>query len=121
MLQPAPKSAPPPPLWAASAQEKGVRGMRKAPIPNHSVTFYRRLIIGCIHTDAQALNLYNHKPIKMKKIYFAISVLAFATASKAQPCNPGSARARLDINNVSTTMLNSGDMWWDLTSASYEV
>jgi hypothetical protein len=36
-------------------------------------------------------------------------------------CNPGTAQTVLDINNVSTTILNGGDMWWDLSNASYEI
>tara|TARA_B110000977_G_scaffold192539_1_gene266206 strand:+ start:2218 stop:4077 length:1860 start_codon:yes stop_codon:yes gene_type:complete len=36
-------------------------------------------------------------------------------------CAEGTAQTILDINNVSTTILNGGDMWWDLSSGSYEV
>lgn len=36
-------------------------------------------------------------------------------------CAPATARADLDINNVRTTILNGGDMWWDLIKAQYEV
>ena len=35
-------------------------------------------------------------------------------------CAEGTAQTILDINNISTTILNGGDMWWNLTSGSYE-
>jgi hypothetical protein len=36
-------------------------------------------------------------------------------------CSPATAKTDLDINNVRTKILSGGDMWWDLTSAKYEV
>lgn len=36
-------------------------------------------------------------------------------------CDPATQSADLDINNVRTKILNGGDMWWDLSSARYEV
>jgi hypothetical protein len=40
----------------------------------------------------------------------------------AQLCLVSSSRSELDINNVRTTVLNGGDMWWDLNSnPRYEV
>ncbi|MBL7913787.1 MAG: hypothetical protein JNL49_01960 [Bacteroidia bacterium] len=39
----------------------------------------------------------------------------------AANCNPTTAQADLDINNVRTTVLVGGDMWWDLSNAKYEV
>lgn len=36
-------------------------------------------------------------------------------------CTPASAKTDLDINNVRTTIMTGGDMWWDLTTARYEV
>jgi hypothetical protein len=36
-------------------------------------------------------------------------------------CQNSTSRAVLDINNVRTTLLNGGDMWWDLDVARYEV
>jgi len=40
---------------------------------------------------------------------------------KATTCSPGEAQTDLDINNVRARILTSGDMWWDLISARYEV
>ncbi len=39
----------------------------------------------------------------------------------ASDCEPSSAQADLDINNVRTRILNGGDMWWDLSNARYEI
>src|SRR5688500_16471520 len=39
----------------------------------------------------------------------------------AASCNPASAQVDLDINNVRATLLNGGDMWWNLNDARYEI
>ena len=39
----------------------------------------------------------------------------------ASDCDPASAQADLDINNVRARILNGGDMWWDLSNARYEI
>jgi hypothetical protein len=36
-------------------------------------------------------------------------------------CAAGTAQTLLDINNVKTTILNGGDMWWDLNNGRYEI
>ncbi len=36
-------------------------------------------------------------------------------------CTPASAKTDLDVNNVRTTIMTGGDMWWDLTTARYEI
>ena len=36
-------------------------------------------------------------------------------------CQPSRAQSDLNINNVRTTILGGGDMWWDLNTARYEV
>jgi hypothetical protein len=36
-------------------------------------------------------------------------------------CATPTSQTSLDINNVRTTLLNGGDMWWDLSNAGYEV
>ena len=36
-------------------------------------------------------------------------------------CAPASAKEDLDINNVRATILNGGDMWWDLANGKYLV
>jgi len=40
---------------------------------------------------------------------------------KSAGCLPGTQKVDLDVNNVRTTILNGGDMWWDLSNAKYEV
>lgn len=39
----------------------------------------------------------------------------------AADCPAATSQAILDINNVRTTLLNGGDMWWNLNDARYEV
>lgn len=39
----------------------------------------------------------------------------------AASCTPATAKTDLDINNVRTTIMTGGDMWWDLANAQYEV
>lgn len=39
----------------------------------------------------------------------------------AAACDPATASADLDVNNVRTKILNGGDMWWDLSNPKYEV
>lgn len=36
-------------------------------------------------------------------------------------CTPAFAKTDLDINNVRTTIMTGGDMWWDLANPKYEV
>jgi hypothetical protein len=61
----------------------------------------------------------------MKTLITSISVLLLtipATLTFGQNiCAQPTAQADLDINNVRTTILVGGDMWWDLTTAKYEV
>jgi hypothetical protein len=40
---------------------------------------------------------------------------------KAAGCQAATAKRDLDVNNVRTTILNGGDMWWNLNNARYEV
>lgn len=42
-------------------------------------------------------------------------------AITAADCNATTAQADLDINNVRTTVLVGGDMWWDLSNPKYEI
>ncbi len=41
--------------------------------------------------------------------------------SVAANCNPSFSQADLYINNVRTTILAGGDMWWDTANSKYEV
>ncbi len=58
------------------------------------------------------------------EIKLALSVFLMAcpslTFSQSQ-CNIPVAQADLDINNVRTTILVGGDMWWDVINPKYEV
>ncbi|HTF03356.1 MAG TPA: T9SS C-terminal target domain-containing protein, partial [Bacteroidia bacterium] len=39
----------------------------------------------------------------------------------AASCTPATAKTDLDINNVRTTIMTGGDMWWDLSNPKYAV
>ena len=39
----------------------------------------------------------------------------------AATCNPATAQIDMEINNVRTTLLAGGDIWWDLNDAKYEI
>jgi len=39
----------------------------------------------------------------------------------AANCNPTTSQAELDINNVRTTVLVGGDLWWNLSDPKYEI
>jgi len=53
-----------------------------------------------------------HKPKKKKK----------PSQNLSYNCAAGTSTTLLDINNVSTSIMNGGDMWWDLQqSARYEI
>ena len=39
----------------------------------------------------------------------------------AAGCNPASSQTDLDVNNVRTTIMAGGDMWWNLSDARYEI
>ena len=41
--------------------------------------------------------------------------------TQVKDCDPGISLADLDINNVRAKLLNTGDMWWDRSSAKYQV
>jgi hypothetical protein len=40
---------------------------------------------------------------------------------KSAGCAAATAQRDLDVNNVRTTILNGGDLWWNLSNARYEV
>ena len=39
----------------------------------------------------------------------------------AAGCNPATSQTDLDVNNVRTTIMAGGDMWWNLDDARYEI
>ncbi|MCC7303364.1 MAG: T9SS C-terminal target domain-containing protein [Bacteroidia bacterium] len=41
--------------------------------------------------------------------------------SLSSGCDPGTSQMDLAVNNVRTTVLVSGDMWWDLSNPKYEI
>jgi len=43
------------------------------------------------------------------------------TSKVAAGCDPSSSQTDLDVNNVRTTIMAGGDMWWNLDDARYEI
>ena len=43
------------------------------------------------------------------------------TSKVAAGCNPSASQTDLDVNNVRTTIMGGGDMWWNLDDARYEI
>ena len=41
--------------------------------------------------------------------------------NKKSGCAPATVQRELNINNVRARILNGGDLWWDLSSAKYEI
>ena len=39
----------------------------------------------------------------------------------ASGCSPSVSKTDLDVNNVRTTIMAAGDMWWNLDDARYEI
>ena len=44
-----------------------------------------------------------------------------SNARVAAGCAPSTSQTDLDINNIRTTIMGGGDMWWDLNNAKYEI
>lgn len=56
----------------------------------------------------------------MKQLLLYSAAILLSAELSAQ-CAPGTSITNLNANNVSATMLNGGDMWWNLSGAAYEV
>jgi len=58
-------------------------------------------------------------------LFAGMTQLLHAGGNPPQPlsllCYPATAKVDLDINNVRATIMNGGDMWWDLSDPQYEV
>ena len=78
------------------------------------------------------------KNLLIKTIYCSVTLFSFIVEAKenvnqnttdssvplqtlAYNCALGTAQTELNINNVRTTILNAGDMWWDLSNGRYEI
>ncbi len=49
------------------------------------------------------------------------NVKSVVNTKVAAGCNPSTSQTDLDINNVRTTIMGGGDMWWNLDDARYEI
>jgi len=85
--------------------------------------------------------MMKNQPFEMKKLAMLVLALGALMVAQARPlrtlpvrggavwsgktqatCAPATSRIDLDVNNVRATLLNGGDMWWDLVgTALYEI
>ena len=58
----------------------------------------------------------------MKNIYlfFAFILLTSISLNSQTDCEAGEASTKLAVNNIDAGLLNSGDMFWDLSNGKYE-
>ena len=67
-----------------------------------------------------ALILVGTQLLSAKEDVNKLSAAVTVAKQLAFNCSEGTAQTTLDINNISTTILNGGDMWWTLSTGSYE-
>ncbi|MEE2953631.1 MAG: hypothetical protein VX347_00480 [Bacteroidota bacterium] len=73
-----------------------------------------QLIIGCI------VLLFGFS-ISAKENVTIPGVTTVVYPKIASGCSPSTSQTELDINNVRTTIMGGGDMWWNLDDARYEI
>ena len=71
------------------------------------------------------------KIITLSLAFFSIALIAkenvynpataIVNTKVAAGCNPSTSQTDLDINNIRTTIMGGGDMWWNLADAQYEI
>ena len=69
--------------------------------------------------------------VSLSLVLLAVSVMAkenvynpaisVVNTKVAAGCDPASSQTDLDVNNIRTTIMNGGDMWWNLDDARYEI
>ena len=59
----------------------------------------------------------------MRNIIFTMLLIPIFASSQdiENGCLEANSQAELNVNNVRTTILGAGDMWWDLDNAKYEI
>lgn len=62
----------------------------------------------------------------VKQLRFVLGMIAIllwqrVSAQLNAQCHPAQALVDLDINNVRAAILTGGDLWWDLSQATYEI
>ena len=78
------------------------------------------------------MNNIAKKIIVLVLAFFSISLIAkenienpnittVINSKVAAGCNPSTSQTDLDVNNIRTTIMGGGDMWWNLSDAKYEI
>ena len=72
------------------------------------------------------------KIIALSLVFFSVNLIAkdnvenpnatsVVNTKVASGCNPSTSQTDLDVNNIRTTIMGGGDMWWNLSDAQYEI
>ena len=70
-------------------------------------------IIGCTVVIFLTINI-----IAKENIYNP-ATSSVVNTKVAAGCDPSTSQTDLDVNNVRTTIMAGGDMWWNLSDARY--
>lgn len=77
----------------------------------------RRLFLISVFAAAPLAVLFARENVGVGKTQHSNNVVRKAASS----CLPATSQTDLNINNVRTTLLNGGDLWWNLADARYEI
>ena len=59
--------------------------------------------------------------ISAKENVYNPAISNIVNTKTASGCDPSTSQTDLDVNNVRTTIMAGGDMWWNLSDARYEI
>src|SRR5690348_16351615 len=85
------------------------------------ITYTLALILGTVSIITSTVSAREIQDKSAGTVTPPIAQGSFGQMFKMAGCEPPTAQVDLDINNVRTTILNGGDMWWNLNSAKYEI
>ena len=58
--------------------------------------------------------------VMAKENVYNPGVTSVVNTKVAEGCDPSNSQTDLDVNNVRTTIMGGGDMWWNLSDARYD-
>lgn len=82
-------------------------------------TIYRKLVLKAL--TVIALVLFAGQIEAKENIGLGKKQTRTTNMNKGAGCAQATQQKDLDVNNVRTTILNGGDMWWNLSNARYEI
>ena len=72
-----------------------------------------------IYISSLFMLLLSYTLIAKENVYSPATTIT--NTKVASGCAPSITKTDLDVNNVRTTIMGAGDMWWDLSDAQYEI